>query len=360
MEPIRAGIVSLLQHFGSEVYRDRRRFIGLLKDFLPGQNQHWQLRLLILTIQTGLLDKLIQQAEALPPALLLESHARALSEGWQIQPVAARWTIETWMICFELQLPPARRHRPPAVQAPIAPLPAVPPPDRQQQHFLNGLDMAFVRLEAGSFRMGSPPDEAGRDMNEQAHEVRLTRTFFLQTTPVTQAQWQRVLGENPSAFVDPERPVDSVDYQACQRFIERLNRLEPFRYRLPTEAEWEYAARAGSGSAYCFGPDEDRLAAHAWYAANSDGATRPVASREVNPWGLYDLYGNVREWVSDWFGMYSPAPQTDPSGPASGSYRISRGGSWRLEARFCRSACRRLTRPAETSADLGLRLALDL
>ncbi|HEY9842378.1 MAG: formylglycine-generating enzyme family protein [Candidatus Sericytochromatia bacterium] len=379
MNEIRAIIDELLSNYGTDIHSDRRRFVALLKDYLPRWSHHWGYRLLILSVQAGLLDKLIAQAAVLPANLLLENHSRALSESYQIMPDAARWTIETWIHCFELNLPPAKRKKrataPPQVRKPpplvaAAPMPKasvrpvaitpVAPPTADQRAFRNGLGMEFVRIDPGHFRMGSPLQETDRDGIETPHEVSLSRTFYLQATTVTQDQWLQVMGTNPSDFSGGNLPVEKVSWDLCQQFIAALSRQEPFRYRLPTEAEWEYAARAGSSGAYFFGQSPARLEDYAWIESNAGGKTHPVATRAPSPWGLYDLYGNVREWCSDWYGPYGENPQQDPAGPAQGSTKICRGGSFKFSHKSCRSASRQLIPPRVGSNDLGLRLVLEL
>ena len=186
--------------------------------------------------------------------------------------------------------------------------------------------------------MGSPASEPGRDDDEKRHEVTLTKGFYLQTTEVTQGQWKRVLGSNPSNFKNcgDDCPVENVSWNDCREFIAELNRMEGGnKYRLPTEAEWEYACRAGSK-----GPFDRDVDAEAWYDGNSGGKTHRAGEKEPNAWGLYDMHGNVWEWCQDWLGDYPSGVVTDPTGPTSGSDRVLRGGGWGGSARYCRSADR--------------------
>jgi formylglycine-generating enzyme required for sulfatase activity len=213
----------------------------------------------------------------------------------------------------------------------------------------NSLGMSFQYVTASTFIMGSPEYEPGRNDDEAPHEVTLTTDFYLQTTPVTQGQWQALMGNNPSGFgnCDPDCPVEQVSWQECQEFINRLNAMEEGAYRLPTEAEWEYAARAGSNTPFCLGgitglycdhdPTLDNIG---WYCGNSGRLTHPVAHKAPNVWGLYDMHGNVYEWCQDCYGEYPPTPLKDPGGPASGKGRVVRGGSWFSSAKTCRSASR--------------------
>jgi formylglycine-generating enzyme required for sulfatase activity len=261
--------------------------------------------------------------------------------------------------------PPQQAAPAPESVAPITPLPQPPPSvSDHPSHLVNSLGMTFVRIPAGEFRMGSTD---GDNDERPVHTVRISQPFYLGVHTVTQGQWEAVMGNNPSRFRgdrftgDPNRPVETVSWEDVQTFISRLNAREGHtQYRLPTEAEWEYAARAGSTTAYCFGDDNRwfrrRLGEYAWYSANAGGQTHPVGTRQPNAWGLYDMYGNVWEWMQDWYGEYAAGPVTDPQGPAAGSGRVIRGGSWGTGARICRSASRYNDAPGYRNGHLGFRL----
>lgn len=229
-----------------------------------------------------------------------------------------------------------------------------------------GVEARFVWIAPGSYRRGSAADEPDRGADEgPAHEVTLTRGFFMGREEVTQRQWVAVMGTNPSVFRQPvadedplDRPVDSVSWNDAQQFIERLNadglRADGRgRFRLPTEAEWEFAARAGTTTPYPWTGDVHR---HAWANSRSFARTHPVGQKPANPWGLYDMHGNVWEWCSDWYGPYAAAPAVDPTGPAAGDGRVIRGGSWFNEPEALRSA-NRLRHPVDSrQTNLGLRV----
>ena len=231
-----------------------------------------------------------------------------------------------------------------------------------------GVNLEFAYIPPGEFWMGSPEDEQGRYSDESPrHRVRLTRGYYMQTTPVTQSQWEAVTGENPSDFkkAGPNAPVENVSWEDVQKYIEKLNsRVESYRFRLPTEAEWEYACRAGTETAFCNGPitepsgRDPNLDKVGWYAKNSGGTTHPVGQKEPNAWGLYDMHGNVWEWCSDWFDekYYAKSPPEDPQGPESGAGRVNRGGAWLNDAGFCRAAYRGRYTPDYRSIYLGFRL----
>jgi formylglycine-generating enzyme required for sulfatase activity len=233
------------------------------------------------------------------------------------------------------------------------------PPTAVASSFTNSIGMEFVLIPAGTFRMGSPDSDRGVfDDEKPAHRVTISQPFYLGKYPVTQAQWEAVMGTNPSQFTgERNRPVERVSWEDTQEYIRRLNTREGgARYRLPTEAEWEYACRAGSQTAYCFGDDPSQLSAYGWYVDNSGRVSHLVGQHKPNAWGLYDMHGNVWEWVQDWYGKYTVEPVTDPQGSASGSYRVIRGGGWHIDARDCRSAYRGRRAPGYRVVDLGFRL----
>jgi formylglycine-generating enzyme required for sulfatase activity len=218
------------------------------------------------------------------------------------------------------------------------------------------LGMEFVLIQAGTFRMGSRVfhDE------QPVHEVRICRPFYLGKHPVTQGQWEAVMGNNPSCFRgDPNRPVENVSWEGVLEFIRQLNTREgAMAYRLATEAEWEYAARADTTTDYGFGDDRRRLGQYAWYEANSAAKTHGVGQLKPNAWGLYDMHGNVWEWTQDWYDgeYYEKSPHDDPPGPSAGSYRVVRGGGWDCGAGDCRSASRAVEEPGGRSNVIGFRL----
>jgi len=225
------------------------------------------------------------------------------------------------------------------------------PPDKT---LANSIGMEFVLIPAGTFTMGS---EDGESDERPTRQATISRPFYLGKYEVTQGQWQTIMGNNPSLFQgDSKLPVEQVWWSDVQAFIGKLNAKEGgTRYRLPTEAEWEYAARAGSTSAYSFGNEASRLGEYAWYRDNSGGKTHPVGQLQPNAWGLYDMHGNVMEWVQDWYGRYSEKPVTDHQGPPSGSHRMRRGGAWNSVATVCRSA-NRYSVPGFRDDFLGFRL----
>jgi formylglycine-generating enzyme required for sulfatase activity len=212
-------------------------------------------------------------------------------------------------------------------------------------------DMEFAYIPAGVFPMG------GNDL-EHRHSVVLSRGFYMQITPVTQAQWRAVMNTNPSHFKDNlNRPVETVSWGDAQVFIKKLNEREGRKaFALPTEAQWEYACRAGTGTRYYTGDTEADLDRAGWYDGNSDRQTQPVGQKASNDFGLHDMHGNVWEWCADWFGDYPQSAAIDPSGPPSGWYHVLRGGAFLNTAEACRSAHRSRCDPDDRSPYFGFRL----
>ncbi len=226
--------------------------------------------------------------------------------------------------------------------------------------YSNTLNMEFIRVPPGTFLMGSTENQEGSTKERPRHEVHISKPFYLGKYEITQEQWLAVMGGvNPSNFLSPTRPVDEVSWHDVQLFIKRLNAREDHSsYRLPTEAEWEYAARAGSEAVYCYGDDPEGLAGFSWYETNSAKKTHPVGMLQPNDWGFHDMYGNVTEWVQDRYNKeyYASSPKHDPTGPATGKKRVVRGGSWINQASSCRSAARGYYSPDYTDSDFGFRI----
>ena len=225
----------------------------------------------------------------------------------------------------------------------------------------NSIGMKLRLIPAGEFMMGSPGTESGRGANETQHRVSITKPFYLGVTEVTQEQYQKVMGTNPSYFKGPQNPVETVSWADAVEFCGKLSALPAEKtaghvYRLPTEAEWEYACRSGTTTAYGFGDDASRLGDYGWFRSNSDSKTHPVGEKKPNAWGLYDMHGSVWEWCQDRYGEYPSGSATDPTGATSGSDRVLRGGSWNYYARYCRSAYRDRITPEYRDYYLGFRV----
>jgi formylglycine-generating enzyme required for sulfatase activity len=251
--------------------------------------------------------------------------------------------------------------------------------------------MDFVLIPPGEFVMGSSQEEQARFLEVAKavgdawavnriptegppHPVRISRPFYFGRYEVTQAQWEAAMGHNPSSIKAPNNPVENVSWNDARLFIERLNGVNAFRgrsartpfdvagmsYAFPTEAQWEYACRAGTTTTFSFGDSEETLGEYAWHAPLANEKTHPVGLLKPNAWALHDMHGNVWEWCADWFAAdyYTQSPQTDPCGPPAGSTRIFRGGSWGHVSCSARSAFRRSLSPDFRYHSLGFRLAL--
>ena len=234
-----------------------------------------------------------------------------------------------------------------------------PTPTVNRQAELNKLINNMVYVSGGTFTMGATSEQGSDayDDEKPTHSVTLS-SFYLCKYEVTQALWRAVMVNNPSSFKANSLPVENVSWNDCQTFISRLNNLTGKNFRLPTESEWEYAARGGNRSRGYKYSGSNVLSDVAWYDDNSGSKTHPVGSKSPNELGLYDMSGNVWEWCSDWYGTYSSSSQTNPTGVSSGSNRVYRGGSWINDSRYCRSSDRCGSAPDYRCNRLGLRLAL--
>ena len=217
-----------------------------------------------------------------------------------------------------------------------------------------GAKMEMIWCAPGKFLMGSPESEEGRFSDETLHEVTLTKGFWLGKYEVTQAQWQSVMGLNPSRFKSPGRPVENVAWDDCQIFVNKVNATVGGAARFPTEAEWEYACRAGSSAPFS---GSGNITEMAWYDENSDSQSHETGENKPNAWGFYDMHGNVLEWCSDWFSEHHNMKPVNPKGPPSGSFKILRGGCWFFYASDCRSAYRLKRDPCIRNSIYGFRLA---
>lgn len=227
--------------------------------------------------------------------------------------------------------------------------------------YVNSIGMRFRRIPAGTFQMGSTE---GQKDERPVHEVKITEPFYMGIHEVTQVQWGILMDRDPSYFRGAHRPVDSVSWHRARIFIDRLNkREETDLYRLPTEAEWEYAVRGGSDTRFHFGEARDSLSAHAWYGFNSERRTHRVGRKRRNPFGLYDTYGNVWEWVRDAYGprFYERSARVDPMNHGSPfGARVIRGGGWFAVVSDLRSANRGWARPGARDPQLGFRIVREI
>jgi formylglycine-generating enzyme required for sulfatase activity len=233
------------------------------------------------------------------------------------------------------------------------------------------LNLELIKCPAGRFMMGSPEDEIGGDKKEKLHLVTITKPFYIGKYEVTQSQYSTLMDKNPSKFIGANNPVEMVSYDDAKAFCDKMNlkylNILPkgYKFDLPTEAQWEYACRAGTNTSLNNGKnlttiDEAclNLDEIAWYTKNSGKTTHEVGQKKPNAWGIYDMHGNVCEWCRDWYGEYPKEDVIDPTGANSGSYRVCRGGSWSSLALYCRSADRGNRHPVRRNHGVGFRLAL--
>jgi formylglycine-generating enzyme required for sulfatase activity/serine/threonine protein kinase len=277
---------------------------------------------------------------------------KPLAESWYLtQPdagthCAAQWLLRKW----GMTLPDV-----PVARAPV----------EGNDWYHNSSGMVMLKIPAGEFIMDSlqflPPDQYA-DEGPQHHVV-LTRPYYMGVYEVSQAEYERVMGSNPSSFEGARNPVENVSWEEAAEFCRRLSELPEEKaagrvYRLPTDAEWEYACRAGTTTTYSFGADTSQLGEYSWFEDNSGNKTHPLGQKRPNGWGLYDMHGNVYEWCQDWYGNYTETAVVDPQGPSIGLLRVARGGSWKWTARHCWSTNRDWSSPTAHYSDLGFRVAL--
>jgi formylglycine-generating enzyme required for sulfatase activity len=259
---------------------------------------------------------------------LLDSHTITVTRGGQVKVKVTLKPPPPAVAPFDAEQ--ARKH-----QAAWARYLGVP------VEITDAIGMKLVLIPPGEFVMGL---EKGEPHERPAHKVTITKPFYLGKYDVTQEEWEAVMGagNNPSQFKGSKNPVERVSWDDCQVFLKRLTEkggAAPGSYRLPTEAQWEYACRAGSTGAFCFGNSMFELDDYAWHEKNSEGKTHPVGEKKPNAWGLFDVHGNVWEWCADWYDRdyYKASPASDPTGPSSGALRVIRGSSWNGPGCNCRS-----------------------
>ena len=245
-----------------------------------------------------------------------------------------------------------------AIDEELKPEPDTDPEPEEGMFDVNGVTFRMVKVEAGKFLMGASVEPSAYSFERPQHEVTISKDFFIGETPVTQALWKAVMGSNPSLIKGDDNPVERVTWFDCIDFIKRLNELTGQQFRLPTEAEWEFAAIGGNSSKGYKFSGSDLIEEVAWCKVNAGGGTHPVKEKQPNELGIYDMSGNVNEWVEDWYASYNAAAVTDPKGPNTGSYRVYRGGGFQAPAADCRCHYRYMMIPQKRAEYLGLRIAL--
>ena len=233
---------------------------------------------------------------------------------------------------------------------------------QQADPITNSVGMKLQPISPGTFTMGSPNSEKDRKPAETQREVTISREFYIGVYEVTQREYEAVMGNNPATHQGANHPVDHVTWRDAVVFCEKLTAKESgMHYRLPTEAEWEYACRAGTSTRYYWGNDPElaSIGDHAFHKENSGGTTNPVGQKKPNAWGLHDMSGNVWEWCQDWMGSYAPDEVMNPTGAASGEGKVCRGGCWAYDASRCRSAERNDAPADSVHPNLGIRVVAE-
>jgi formylglycine-generating enzyme required for sulfatase activity len=224
--------------------------------------------------------------------------------------------------------------------------------------------MKLVLIPAGKFTMGSPDNEQGRESNEgPQREVTISRPFFMGIYEVTQKQYEQIMGNKACGTMGDKYPMESVSWDEAVEFCRKVSQKTGKTVKLPSEAQWEYACRAGTKTRFNFGDKDEDLSEYGWWGGdkgNSDKKTHPVGQKKPNNFGLYDMHGNVCEWCSDWYDYYPRADARDPQGPEIGNYRLQRGGCWSFNPRFCRSAARVAVGAAARVHFAGFRVVVEL
>lgn len=222
-----------------------------------------------------------------------------------------------------------------------------------------GIKLELVLINPGSFLMGSNNEEGDEDETPK-HNVSILKPFYLGKFEITQEQWSKIMDFNPSYFKGGKKPVDSVSYNDSIKFLEKLSKKTGLKFTLPTEAQWEYAARSNSTSSWSFGDNSSLISDYAWLKDNSANTTHEVGLKKSNSFGICDMYGNVQEWCLDWYGNYSGTSSNDPSGPSNGDSKVLRGGAWGDNPENLRSAYRNCLGPNEKTNGVGFRCVLSL
>jgi formylglycine-generating enzyme required for sulfatase activity len=373
----RQKLLEIISRFGIEVSENPKRCQSLLRDFCGNEHKK-EVTILVWAIHEGVPQELRNFQGTMPHRILVNRCTQRLSNNTGVLPELARWGVETWGYALGV-LQPKDLEQSDYEQGANTARRGQPPTFASDSMVINSIGMKLVLIPKGTFMMGkafwlaswlaSSLFKAGQ------HQVTISKDYYLGVTEVTQGQYKKVMGNNPSEFqggrfkgVGLNHPVENVSWKDAVEFCRKLSMWPEEKkagrvYRLPTEAEWEYACRAGSQTAFHFGDDPGSLGDYAWFRDNSGGQTHPVGQKKPNAWGLYDMHGNVWEWCSDWYGDYPRGAVTDPIGPTIGpregsDRRVSRGGSWGSEAASCRSADRYWFYPSYRYNNYGFRVAL--
>jgi formylglycine-generating enzyme required for sulfatase activity len=362
----RQTLIDLVARFGHGLSEDPKRCEGLLRDVCFDQKK--EILILVTAIKEGVPQELLRLQKSIPQTALLDRCAQRLHETTGFMEEFSNWAVTSWALALGV------------IQSEDASnmwlLPNIQPinPSVFPSEIVVSIGLKLRLIPEGFFMRGE---------GSESHSVTLSKPFYLGVYPVTQQQYKKVMGRNPSFFqgsqekkvyrafissadVDGQNadlPVESVSWADAVEFCKRLSKLPLEKqagrvYRLPTEAEWEYACRAGTKTVFSFGDSYESLGDYAWYDENSNHQTHPVGKKKPNAWGLYDMHGNVWEWCRDWYGEYAKNAVVDPSGSYRGVYRVRRGGSWGSDVTGCQTASRSGDTPASRRTSYGFRVAL--
>ncbi|MEO1994304.1 MAG: bifunctional serine/threonine-protein kinase/formylglycine-generating enzyme family protein [Planctomycetaceae bacterium] len=356
--------VAYLDVSGTGPFMSPEQWKGTFQD---GRTDQYSLAIVAYHLITGYLPFSVTQPIAMRECAINELLPRIPDVPDQVNEAIQRATAkkmdERFPTCADFMQ--ALSGGPAVSQDSITARAAVPQPAQQlPKHLENSMGMPFVRIPAGEFDMGSDSDDSlAQDAERPQHRVRLTRPFYMGVVPITQQQFQAVTAETPASPFQPDHPVHSITWTQAHEFCFQLGALDPdpYDYRLPSEAEWEYACRAGDVKRFSFGDEISDLKDFAWFVENSNSELQAVGQKKPNAWGLYDMHGNVNEWTYDRFDLayYEAAPIDDPHGPHSGGSRVMRGGAFNSEAGPCRAAHRGSYLESFTSLTIGFRVILD-
>ena len=379
MSPLEEKLSQLLAGYGAGIYAEKFRCSSLIRDVYGIQKK--EANILIAALNAGVPEALLGQTGE-EARHLQDRLVRQLEDSFGLNSSSAQWSVAAWADVLgkaasaeavvavpkkpSVKVPPAV-----IIEVPKKPSVKVPPvarkfPPTRQLDLGGGVHLELILIQAGTFLMGSPASEAERDSDETWHEVTLTQPFYLGKYPVTQAQWKAVMGSNPSDFKGATLPVEQVSWEDAQAFCAKVRQKSGQVVGLPTEAQWDFACRAGTSTPFHFGSVLDGTQANCAgnhpYGTTQKGPyldkTSPVGSYPANAWGLHDMHGNVWEWCQDRYGDYRRQSVIDPRGPEVASSCVNRGGCWGSEAANCRSASRGRDVSSRRFNWNGFRLAL--
>ena len=363
MSPLEEKLSQLLAGYGAGIYAEKFKCSSLIRDVYGIQKK--EANILIIALNAGVPEALLVQTGK--EARHLQNRlVRQLENSYGLSSSSAQWGVAAWADVLGKAASAQAVVAVPKKPSAIVPSVAIKATPTRQLDLGGGLQLELILIQAGTFLMGSPASEAERSSDETQHEVTLTQPFYLGKYPVMQAQWRAVMGNNPSHFRGDNLPVEMVSWEDAQSFCQKVRQKTGQAFCLPTEAQWEFACRAGTSTPFHFGrilnSTQANCAGNHPYGTTQKGPylekTSPVGSYPANAWGLHDMHGNVWEWCQDRYGDYRRQSVIDPRGPEVASSCVNRGGCWGSEAANCRSASRGRDVSSRRFNWNGFRLAL--